>query len=378
MTRNRRDRGLEKAETLSDADLQTVLPDVRPQGHTADEAAQVQAAPADQTLQLLSSLINSGILQLGPGFDAASLQVTVPNQEQGCEQNKAEKPDETAARASAEATPVQDVTEIPPGWSPTTAFKASLPAPRTETKSHDDSGPIDLTRKTVPPPPAHGGKSAQPVPKAPDALDLTTFKEVTEDIRGQLLEDPQAQTLDEDVRHVRARCEDPEAKEGAASPAHSTGSSYSSSSSSLAVEGHLEDIKKLVEDRTKTLENEVNSNSRTIRQLEKVIREQSEMLKTMQATLSTFVSYTRGYNREERRLQEKRDGDRKAEREEDLKKLETLIKCHTSKRKRDDDESPKENSKMKSVLGNVYPKSKKTKELNVKRNLIIKINVKRN
>ena len=216
-----------------------------------------------------------------------------------------------------------------------------------------------MTRKTVPPPPAHGGKSAQPVPKASDALDLTTSKEVTEDIRGQLLEDPQAQTLDEDVRHVRARSEDPEAKEGAASPAHSTGSSYSGSSSSLAVEGHLEDIKKLVEDRTKTLENEVNSNSRTIRQLEKVIREQSEMLKTMQATLSTFVSYTRGYNREERRLQEKRDGDRKAEREEDLKKLETLIKCHTSKRKRDDDESPKENSKMKSVLGNVYPKNKK-------------------
>ena len=113
------------AETINDADLQTVLPNTQQQGHTTDGAAQGQADPTDQTLQILSSLLNSGLLQLGPGFDVASLQAAVPNQEQGCEQTKVDKPDETAARASA--TPVQDETEIPPGWSPTTAFKASLP-----------------------------------------------------------------------------------------------------------------------------------------------------------------------------------------------------------------------------------------------------------
>ena len=69
--------------------------------------------------------------------------------------------------------------------SPTTAFKASLP---TEMKTHIDEGPVDLTRKTVSPP-AHGGTPAQPVPKATDALDVTTTSEVTEDTRGQLLEE---------------------------------------------------------------------------------------------------------------------------------------------------------------------------------------------
>ena len=68
----------------------------------------MQVALADKTLQLLSSLLNSGLVQLSPRFDVAALQAAVPNQEQGCEQTKSDEQDETAARASAEATPVQD------------------------------------------------------------------------------------------------------------------------------------------------------------------------------------------------------------------------------------------------------------------------------
>ena len=45
--------------------------------------------------------------------------------------------------------------------------------------------------------------------------------------------------------------------------------------------------------------------------------------------------------------------DRKAKREEDMEKLEAIIKGQITKRKRDDEENTKDNSKMKSVLGNV-------------------------
>ena len=79
---------------------------------------------------------------------------------------------------------MQDGTEVPSGWSPTNAFKASLPVPTIETKTHVNEGSVDLTRKTARPPSAHGGTATRPVSEATDVIDLTTIRKVTKDIRG--------------------------------------------------------------------------------------------------------------------------------------------------------------------------------------------------
>ena len=75
----------------------------------------------------------------------------------------------------------------------------------------------------------------------------------------------------------------------------------------------------------KELKDEIERNTRAIRCMEKSIKEQTEafqqqtqVLKSIHASMNSFVSYYRTCAREERRQQERRDDDRKKEREEDI------------------------------------------------------------
>ena len=101
-------------------------------------------------------------------------------------------------------------------------------------------------------------------------------------------------------------------------------------------------------------------------EIKKAVNEQNELLNSMKTTLGAFVSYTRQYNREGRRKQERRDADHKREREEDVQRLDNIQLGQASIRCRVSDENGKEKPKaMKSVLGTVFPQNKKQKnELN--------------
>ena len=68
----------------SQTDLESVLPPLPQSAHVPGNESAVTVAtrpqpspPVDSTVQLLSSLLNSGLLQLGPGFDASCLQSQV-------------------------------------------------------------------------------------------------------------------------------------------------------------------------------------------------------------------------------------------------------------------------------------------------------------
>ena len=77
---------------------------------------------------------------------------------------------------------------------------------------------------------------------------------------------------------------------------------------------------------------EINNNSRAVRQLQKAINEQTEIMKSIKTTLEAFVSYSRHYNYEGRREQERRDVDHKREREEDIQRLDNIQLAQVSKR----------------------------------------------
>ena len=86
-------------------------------------------------------------------------------------------------------------------------------------------------------------------------------------------------------------------------------------------------------------------------------------MKSVKTTLEAFVSYSRQYNREGRREQERRDVDHKREREEDIQRLDNIQLAQVSKRCRVSDELRKEEPKAKkSVLGTVYPSNRKPKK----------------
>ena len=84
-------------------------------------------------------------------------------------------------------TPVQDEEPIPPSWSPSTAFKATLQAREKEAEGLTElAAPIDLSvtgaqkkgvtpARNIVPPTAHGCQPPKPTPCGNDeALDLTT------------------------------------------------------------------------------------------------------------------------------------------------------------------------------------------------------------
>ena len=118
-----------------------------------------------------------------------------------------------------------------------------------------------------------------------------------------------------------------------------------------------------MEEAHRTMAAEINNNSRAVRQLQKAVNEQNELLNSIKTTLGAFVSYTRQYNREGRREQERRDADHKREREEDIQRLDNIQLGQASKRCRVSDENGKEKPRvMKSVLETVFPQNKKQKK----------------
>ena len=376
----------------SQTDLESVLPPLTKSAHVPGNESAVTVAthpqpspPVDSTVQLLSSLLNSGLLQLGPGFDASCLQSQVQIGSldgQKASSSSAVKPSDHSTGRQADApvlpqetsiqTPVQDEGPIPADWSPATAFKATYPGRKKDTEGSTSTDiPIDLSvagarRKEIMPiniavpPAAHGSPSQKTTTQDDEALDLTTTSNVVmEDLRSQLLEEVPS-IDDEDVRRVRASSVRREELFIANSPASTCSSSSSSSSDSSC---SLLEFKKHVEEANRAMAAEINNNSRAVRQLQTAINEQTEIMKSVKTTLEAFVSYSRQYNREGRREQERRDVDHKREREEDIQRLDNIQLAQVSKRCRVSDELRKEEPKaMKSVLGTVYPSNRKPKK----------------
>ena len=107
------------AEVISEAD-QVDLPSVLiySQPNAPNGTAPLQA---DQTLQLLTSMLSSGVLQFGPKFDTSSLPSAMPNGQVVTDQQAGSSSNAVPTPMQA-TTPLQDENEVPPGWSPTTAF----------------------------------------------------------------------------------------------------------------------------------------------------------------------------------------------------------------------------------------------------------------
>ena len=182
---------------------------------TVTVATQPQPSPpVDPTVQLLSSLLNSGLLQLGPGFDVSCLQSQVQSGVENGQKDSSsstvtltDKPaskhgDATVPPMHTCQTPVQDEEPIPPNWSPATAFKTTLQAREKDAEGPTElAAPIDLSvtgaqkkgetpARNIVPPAAHGCPPPKPTPCGNhEALDLTTGNGVTEDLRSQLLEE---------------------------------------------------------------------------------------------------------------------------------------------------------------------------------------------
>ena len=274
----------------SQTELQSVLPPLTQSGSvpgndsTVTVATQPQpSSPVDSTVQLISSLLNSGLLQLGPGFDVSCLQSQVKSGSEDGQKDSSsftvtltDKPtskhgDATVPPMHTCQTPVQDEEPIPPNWSPATAFKATLQAREKDAEGPTElAAPIDLSvtgaqkkgatpARNIVPSAAHGSPPPKSTPCGNDeALDLTTSNGVTEDLRSQLLEE--VPPIDEDdTRHVRASSVLREELFLAASPATSCTSSSSSSSSFSSV---VLELKKQMEDTNRTMAAEINNNSR--------------------------------------------------------------------------------------------------------------------
>ena len=142
----------------SQTELQSVLPPLTQSGsvpgndYTVTAATQPQPSPpVDSTVQLISSLLNSGLLQLGPEFDVSCLQSQVQSGSEDGQKDSSSsavtltgKParkhgDATVPPVHTCQTPVQDEEAIPPNWSLATAFKATLQA-----REKDAEGPTEL------------------------------------------------------------------------------------------------------------------------------------------------------------------------------------------------------------------------------------------
>ena len=257
------------------------------------------AAQIDLTLQLLSSMLNSGLLQLGPGFNVSCLPACVPTIQGGettTSLQTASLTAETAANSSLGdqdgaivlptgsiiQTPVQDEYEVPPGWSPSTALQASLLVKSVEMSS-DRVTPTDITKSgTQPnekesdncpvPPPAHGGHSIPPVSDKDEAMDLTVATAITEDLRSQLSDDTEEPSLDDDIRRVRASSVQPDALNIAVSPTSTYSTSTGSSTMSASI---LMEIKNMIQEGSRAMQKEIDGNPRTVRNLEKAINEQT-------------------------------------------------------------------------------------------------------
>ena len=126
----------------------------------------------------------------------------------------------------------------------------------------------------------------------------------------------------------------------------------------------------------KELKEEIVRNSRAIRCLEKSIKEQTEafqqqtqVLRSIHASMNSFVNYYRTCAREERRQQERRDDDRKREREEDIscwvaddrKRKDSSTQPPQKKKKDHTPSTRKENCgpRVKSVLARIMPHNKR-------------------
>ena len=115
--------------------------------------------PVDSTVQRLSSLLNSRLLQLAPGFDASCLQSEVQIGSldgQKASSSSAVNPSDHSTGRLADApfppqeisiqTPVQDEGPIPSDWSPASAFKATFPGKKKDTEGSTSTDvPIDLS-----------------------------------------------------------------------------------------------------------------------------------------------------------------------------------------------------------------------------------------
>ena len=149
----------------SQTELQSVLPPLTQSGSVPGNVSTVTVAtkpqpspPVDPTVQLLSSLFNSGLLQLGPGFDVSCFQSQVQSGSEDRQKDSSsstvtltDKPaskhgDATVPPVHTCQTPVQDEEPIPPNWSPSTAFKATLQARKKDTEGPTELAvPIDLS-----------------------------------------------------------------------------------------------------------------------------------------------------------------------------------------------------------------------------------------
>ena len=94
------------------------------------------------------------------------------------------------------------------------------------------------------------------------------------------------------------------------------------------------------------------------------MNEQNELLNSIKTTLGVFASYTRQYNREGRREQERRDADQKREREEDIQGFDNIQFGQASKRCRVSDENVKEKPRAIKVLGRSSHKTR-NKQVNL-------------
>lgn len=351
-------------------------------------------AQSDQTLQLLSSLLNSGLLQLGPSFNLNPVSTGPQMLSQQVVQDTSVGHDQSAPQlfspqAIPEAavtydravpekpipskplgTPVQDEIDFPSTWSPLTAFGVSLTIPeatgqtadKPDESSENADGPLDLTsslKLTCGPvliaensrdlddtpldlsskseraeKPALPSKQQTAPQKSTgrSTEDNGTQDEGVEDLRSQLLGDCGADVaVDGDERRVGTISTPPRIVPSPGSPASSSSSGSTTLSDSL-----LSDIKNTITEGNRAMAAEIEKNSRAIRCLEKSMMEQTSVLRAMKESLETFYNYIRMHNREERRQAERRDEERKKERQEDLRRMERRESTESRERNRND------------------------------------------